>query len=99
MFKDAQVASKQKKINTRVNHNNRRASKTLVELSIGIIGIIGVMLAQITSGNSENSHFGDNAVVSHLNVAHQVTDKALVKAQDLTVSPITLKADWINILL
>ena len=85
MLKDAQVASKQTALVNTVSHNNRRISKTLVELSIGIIGIIGIMLAQISSGNANSSH---------LSVTHQMT-----KAQDLTASPLALKIDWINILL
>ncbi len=101
--KDTQMNthSKAKKI------SNRRTSKMLVELSIGIIGIIAVMLAQIASHqstepmkrqsndlHSNNPHFNGQG-----SVVYQLTDDIAGKVASLTeVSPLATRVNWLNIL-
>lgn len=77
--------------------NNRRASKMLVELSIGVIGIIGVMLALIASEHS--GKVVDTSSISSTSVVYRLTDDLTNKVAGLTeVSPLATKVNLVNIL-
>jgi len=70
MFEDERLISevtirKSTGKNTGKKTSSRRVSKTLVELSIGIIGIIGIMLAQIANNPS---HYELSIKVNLLNI-------------------------------
>ena len=82
--------------------SNRRASKMLVELSIGIIGLIAIMLAQIANQQStEDMKLQSNKMHSnsHESVVYQLTDNIADKVASLTeVSPMATKVNWLNIL-
>ncbi len=97
---DFMTGGDQKQINAsaKINKTNiRRASKMLVELSIGIIGIIAVMLAQIASRHAEkevNLQTTDNGYI-----VYQLTDDFANKVASLTeVSPTVTQVNWLNIL-
>ncbi len=77
--------------------NNRRASKMLVELSIGVIGIIAIMLAQIASHHSDR--VVDMPSKNDANVVYQLTDSVANKVASLAeVSPMATKVNLLNIL-
>ena len=101
MFKQDHLKSgEQKMISTDVKVNkmgNRRASKMLVELSIGIIGMIAVMLAQIASHQSTKANNLQSSTNS--NVVYRLTDDIADKVASLTeVSPMATQVNWLNIL-
>ncbi len=106
MFKqDFLTSDKAKQVNASTKAimvSNRRASKMLVELSIGIIGIIAVMLAQIASHQSseEMKRQSNNLYFnSHGSVVYQLTDDIADKVASLTeVSPMATQVNWLNIL-
>jgi len=81
--------------------NSRRTSKTLVELSIGIIGIIGIMLAQIANNKSQHGlsiELGSQPT-QNANVVYQLTNQNAKKVASMTeVSPMTIKVNLANIL-
>lgn len=101
MFKqDYSTSGVQKPISVSAESNNvgnRRASKMLVELSIGIIGIIAVMLAQIASHQSAKEVNLQSNVSS--NVVYRLSDDIADKVASLTeVSPMATQVNWLNIL-
>ena len=101
MFKqDFLTSDKDRQINVYSKANNvsnRRASKMLVELSIGIIGLIAIMLAQIASHQlTEEMKLQSN---SHASAVYQLTDDIADKVASLTeVSPMATQVNWLNIL-
>lgn len=101
MFKqDFLTSDKDKQMNAYPKANkvsNRRASKMLVELSIGIIGLIAIMLAQIASHQSAEVMKLQSS--SRGSVVYQLTDDIADKVASLTeVSPMATKVNWLNIL-
>ena len=106
MFKqDFLTSDKAKQMNASSkvkNVSNRRASKMLVEFSIGIIGIIAVMLAQIASHQSDQDMKRQSNKLnsnSHGSVVYQLTDDIADKVASLTeVSPMATQVNWLNIL-
>ncbi len=81
--------------------NTRRASKTLVELSIGIVGIIGVMLAQIASNHAgpEIKQTSYSSTSENVHIVYQFTDNITERVASLNeVSPMATKINLVNIL-
>ena len=97
---DFLTSDDQKQINVSADvnkTNHRRVSKMLVEFSIGIIGIIAVMLAQIASHHSEKAV--NLQTTGNGNIVHQLTDEFANKVASLTeVSPMATQVNWLNIL-
>ena len=92
MFKERRATDKVNVI-ANVNRNNKRVSKLLVELSIGVIGVIGIMLAQISDGNSNYSALGEHGV------KYQIMERSESKGKRVaSSSPIVPKIDWLSVL-
>ncbi|MBV1909647.1 MAG: hypothetical protein KUG78_10020 [Kangiellaceae bacterium] len=74
---------------------NRRTIKSLVELTIGIIGLIGIMLAQIASSDKTNHH-------SKLHPASAISEMGSdfsEKVESISkVSPMASKISFSNII-
>lgn len=76
---------------------NRRTTKLLVEISIGIIGLIGIMLAQIaesdTALENQKAHGKQSYEIS------QISDNISEKVEKLShVSPVVSQITLTNIL-
>ena len=101
MFKDDLLMGANKHNNGLVvvaqNTNHRRMSKMLVELTIGIVGIIGIMLAQIASHHSTDDM---NSLSSNkVHVMYQITDDIADKTASMKlVSPIIGHTSILDIL-
>jgi len=92
MFKERKATDKANVI-ANVSHNNKRVSKLLVELSIGVIGIIGIMLSQISDGNSSYSALGEHEV------KYQIMEHSESKGKRVASSSrIVPKIDWLSVL-
>jgi len=91
-------SSNQELVTTKANH--RRVNKTLVEFAIGIVGIIGIMLAQIGQQSASNNNLTVQSELAKANIAYQLSGSITRKAASLSaVSPIASAVNWNNILL
>jgi len=105
MFKDNLIMNNvnQQKAHTFAGQkrNSRRANKTLVEFSIGVIGVIGFMLALLANkpplDEAATNLTPKNSAVYQLNdnFANNLADKV---ASMTEVSPMATKVNLVNIL-
>jgi len=105
MFKDDLSISgaNQHKQRTVINKKtySRRANKTLVEFTIGIIGLIGIMLALIANNPSQSEPGSGLSAqpTQNSNMVYQLTDDIADKVASMTeVSPMATKVNLVNIL-
>ena len=92
MFKERRATDKVNVI-ANVNRNNKRVTKLLVELSIGVIGIIGIMLAQLSDGKPGYSGLSEQLV------QNQLIETTVSKGKHAaSSSPIVAKIDWLSVL-
>lgn len=79
-----------------MNHTtnkSRRISKTIAEMTIGIIGILAIMLAQIGSKSNSDSQLGNFSSSPSVKLVSVMSEDLASK-----VVPVTGKINWFRLL-